>query len=79
MTDKKLRIQALTVQVSLVWDDGDELTPGPDLAPVTVSLSQARAMVEGLPAEVGVLEARMLRDMSVKRSEVGGSAPTQSP
>lgn len=55
MTDKKLRIQAVTVQVALVWDDGDELSPGPDLEPLTLSLSQARGMLDGLPAEVAKL------------------------
>lgn len=55
MADRKLRIQSLAIQVSLVWDDGDELTPGPDLQPVSLSLSQARAMLDGLPAEVAKL------------------------
>lgn len=59
MADKKLRIQALTVQVALVWDDGEELSPGPELAPVTVSLSQARRMVEGLSAEVEKLAEQL--------------------
>lgn len=57
--DKKLRIQSLTIQVTLAWDDGDELTPGPGLQPLNVSLSQARAMLDGLPAEVEKLAAQI--------------------
>lgn len=59
---RKLRIQSLTVQVALVWDDGDELTPGPALDPITVSLTQARSMLDGLPAEVEKL-AEQLEDV----------------
>lgn len=62
MADRKLRVQAVQVQVFLVWDDGEELTPGPDLAPVSLPLSKAREMIAGLPDEVEKLAARLAED-----------------
>ena len=59
MANRRLRIQSLTVQVELAWDDGDELTPGPSLNPIVASLSQAREMLEGLPAEVAQLAEQL--------------------
>lgn len=49
---RKLRIQSISLQVALTWDDGKELTPGPDLQPVVLSLSQAKDMLDGLEDEV---------------------------
>jgi hypothetical protein len=54
-SNRKLLVHAVTVQVALTWFDGEELTPGPPLEPVTVSLSQARTMLDGLRDEVAKL------------------------
>jgi len=72
MTDRKLRIQALTVHVVLVWDDGNELTPGPALDPIQVSLSQARTMLDGLPAEV----ARLAEQLATEAEEPAPPDPS---
>lgn len=55
MTDKKLRIYSVTIHVSLVLDDGEEMEPGPNLNPVTLPLSKAREMLTSLPEEVAAL------------------------
>jgi hypothetical protein len=59
MTGKRLRIQAVSIHVALAWDDGEELTPGPGIDPVTLPLSQARQMLEGLSTEVAHLEKQI--------------------
>jgi hypothetical protein len=48
----KLRISHVTVQAVLVWDDGEELSPGPEVKPVTLPLSQVPHFAQVLPAEV---------------------------
>ena len=55
----RLRISHLVIQPVLVYDDGDELTPGPELNPVQLSLSKALDMLAGLPAEVEKLAAQL--------------------
>jgi hypothetical protein len=60
---KKLRIANLVIQPVLVWDDGEELTPGPELGQVAVTLSKLGHFAENLPAEVASLEARLLADV----------------
>ncbi|OGL22622.1 hypothetical protein A2707_04895 [Candidatus Saccharibacteria bacterium RIFCSPHIGHO2_01_FULL_45_15] len=62
MTKKRLRIAHIVIQPVLVWDDEDELSPGPELSPVSVPLSQAREMLAGLPAEVEKLESQLEKD-----------------
>lgn len=62
MTDtpsRRLRLSHLIIQPVLVWDDGTELLPGPDAAPKTVPLSAARALLDGLPAEIATLAAQL--------------------
>lgn len=56
--ERRLRVQGLVLQVSLVWDDGEELTPGPSLDPVAVSPSQAAAFLESLPQQVAAIAAK---------------------
>lgn len=55
---RRLRIAHLIVQPVLVWDDGDELTPGPAAKPLTVPLSQLTALADRLPGEVARLQAQ---------------------
>lgn len=49
----------VVVQPVLVWDDGDELTPGPQVDAVSLPLSQLAGFVDGLPGEVTKLEASL--------------------
>ena len=35
-----------------MWDDGEELSPGPEVKPVTLPLSQVPHFAQVLPAEV---------------------------
>lgn len=54
---RRLRVAHVIVQPVLVWDDGDEMTPGPQVQPATVPASQLAAVADSLPAEVARLEA----------------------
>ena len=55
----RLRIAHVLVQPVLVWDDGDDLTPGPELQPVSVPFGQLGHFIESLPAEVAQLAAQV--------------------
>lgn len=55
----KLRIAHLSVTPVLVWDDGEELMPGPEVKPITIPLSQAAALIAGLPEDVAGIAARL--------------------
>jgi hypothetical protein len=59
MTDRKLRISHLIIQAALVWDDGEELTPGPELQPVQMPLSSVPGFIDTLPEEVASLSERL--------------------
>lgn len=58
----RLRIAHLIVQPVLVWDDGEELTPGPAAQPLTVPLSQLPALADRLPAEVAALAQKLTEE-----------------
>lgn len=49
---KKLRVLHVVVQPVLVWDDGEDLSPGPELSPVPVSPSQLASLAESIPDQV---------------------------
>lgn len=55
----KLRIAHLIVQPVLVWDDGEELTPGPELGQIAIPLSRMSDFTGSLPSEVAALEAKI--------------------
>lgn len=59
---KRLRIVQVIVTPVLVWDDGEEMTPGPQLQPVTVPLSGLAALASELPANLAQIEAQALAD-----------------
>lgn len=48
----KLRLQVIVIQPVLLWDDGEELTPGPEIEPATLTLAKAKEWLENLPAEI---------------------------
>lgn len=52
----KLRVLHVLVQPVLVWDDGDELTPGPATQPTAVSVAQLVDAPKALAAEVARLQ-----------------------
>lgn len=55
----KLRIAHIIVQPVLVWDDGEELTSGPELGQIAVPLSKLGEFAGSLPAEVAALQAKL--------------------
>lgn len=57
---KRLRISHVAVQPVLVWDDGEELSPGPQISPVTVPLSGLAGLAETLPVEVAALTEKLV-------------------
>lgn len=62
-SNKKLRLAHLVIQPVLVWDDGVEITSGPDLNSVQVSISQAQHFLATLPAEVEILEQQLAESL----------------
>jgi hypothetical protein len=57
---KRLRLAHVLVQPVLVWDDGEEITPGPQLGGVALPLSQVADELAKIPAQLGELEAQIL-------------------
>lgn len=55
----KLRIAHIIVQPVLVWDDGEELTQGPELGQISIPLSKLTGFAESLPNEVAALQAQI--------------------
>lgn len=66
MTTPRLRISHVVAQPVLVWDDGEELTPGPSIEAITVPLSKLSMLAETLPAEVAALETHLLQEAEAK-------------
>lgn len=58
MTDRKLRVLHVLVQPVLVYDDGEELHPGPQTQPQMVSLRELAEMGDRVRAEVAAFEAQ---------------------
>jgi hypothetical protein len=56
---RKLRIAHLEVRPVLVWDDGDELTPGPELGQIVIPLSRLAGFAGSLPGEVAALAEKL--------------------
>lgn len=52
---KCLRIAHVLVQPVLVWDDGDNLEPGPSIDAVTVPPAQLAEFVTNLPDQIAAL------------------------
>lgn len=55
----RLRLSHLIIQPVLVRDDGDELTPGPELATAQLPLSELPAFAEALPGVIAMLQAQL--------------------
>ena len=54
---RRLRVSHVVVQTVLVWDDGDELAPGPVAEPVSVPLSALAGLGQQIAAEVAQVES----------------------
>jgi hypothetical protein len=65
----QLRIARITVTTELVWDDGEELTPGPQLQPISVPLSRLAEFGQTLPAEVAALAAKLEAERAASGDE----------
>lgn len=59
VVDKRLRLLQVVVQPVLVWDDGEELTPGPQLDAVTVTGAGLTEFAAELPRQVVELEKKL--------------------
>jgi len=59
---RKLRVSQVVIQPILVWDDGEELIPGPELQAVTLPLSEVAMFASSLPAEVAALNKKLVED-----------------
>ena len=57
---KRLRLAHIILQPVLVWDDGTELTDGPDVQPLKLSLSGLEQFAVDLPDEIAKAEAKAL-------------------
>lgn len=56
---KRIRISHVVVQPVLVWDDGEELSPGPQAEAVAVPLSALAGLGEKLAAEAAALTEQL--------------------
>jgi hypothetical protein len=56
--EPRLRLQHFIVQPVLVWDDGNELTPGPQVQPQPLTVAGMRDLAEDWPAKLAELQAR---------------------
>ena len=56
---RRLRISHLIVQPVVVWDDGEELTPGPELQTVNLPLSAAPSFIASLPDDIAAIAAQV--------------------
>lgn len=52
---RRLRISHVIVQPVLVWDDGEELSPGPTVTPISAPLFALPEMPTRLAAEVAAM------------------------
>jgi hypothetical protein len=58
----KLRVSHVIVQPVLVWDDGEELKPGPQAQPVQLPLSALAGMADQIKAEIAAQETQLLHN-----------------
>lgn len=64
MSEKRLRLLHLLVQPVLVWDDGSELTAGPDSQARALSLSDAQQVIARMPTEIEQLGAQLAAEVT---------------
>jgi hypothetical protein len=65
LTERRLRVAYISIQPALVWDDGDEFAPGPEVDLLRLPLAQAQQMLAELPAQV----ARLAEQITARDDE----------
>lgn len=58
----RLRLQHFVVQPVLVWDDGNDLVPGPAVEPQPLTLQGLRDLGESWPDKLAELERQARED-----------------
>ena len=71
MVNRKLRVLRTVLQVETVWDDGDDLAPGPAIDPVALPLSALPDFIASLPDEISKL-AEQLSDSACPGGDATG-------
>ena len=56
MSERRLRVAHVVVQPVLVWDDGENLAPGPQCNPIQVSLADLPGLPEKFLADLAQAE-----------------------
>lgn len=56
---KKLRVLNIIVQPVLIWDDGEEFTPGPEVNQVSLKMSELAGFENLLNNEIARIQAEL--------------------
>lgn len=59
---RRLRIAHVVVQPVLVWDDGEELSPGPQANPRAVPLADLATLADTIRGELPAVQASIEAD-----------------
>lgn len=57
----RLRLLRVTIQTELVWDESGTLSPGPAVEPASLTLAQARELLENMGEHIENLESQALQ------------------
>jgi hypothetical protein len=72
---QRLRVSHVVVQPVFVLDDGDELRPGPEVAPINAALSDLPALADAIRHDVALKQTE-LDDQAAGAAEDEASAGT---
>jgi hypothetical protein len=67
--EKKLRLAHVLVQPVFVYDDGEEMTPGPQIQATQFAPSQLSEFVDSLPNLVAEVEAKIAEQQAAQPAE----------
>lgn len=59
--EQRLRISHIIVQPVLMWDNGEELHPGPTIQPLHLPLSELPEFTANLPTQVAEVAAELAK------------------
>lgn len=59
---RRLRVSHVVIQPVLIWDDGEDLAPGPAAQPQQVPLAALSQVPDDIRAQVVGLEAQLLAE-----------------
>lgn len=57
---RRLRMSHVAIQVHLVWDDGEELVPGPSMQPMLLPPSLVDDYLTEVPNQLPRIEAELI-------------------